>query len=60
MRKARYSKAARETFMAHMEEQLNQVISELSETEEFKSESKENVQKELEDIFLHIYANPLH
>jgi hypothetical protein len=46
--------------MAHMEEQLNQVISELSETEEFKSESKENVQKELEDIFLHIYANPLH
>lgn len=60
LRKGRYSRAAMETFLAHMEEQLNPVVSELVESEEFKTAGKENVQKELEDIFLHIYANPLH
>lgn len=60
VQRGRYSKAAQETFLSHMEEQLKPIVKEMVESKELGAEGKENVQKELEDIFLHIYANPLH
>ena len=55
----KYSRAAKETFLIHMEEQVSSVISDILEDETLGGADKENVQKELEDIFLHIYANPV-
>lgn len=55
----KYSRAAKETFLIHMEEQVSSVIGDILEDESLGGADKENVQKELEDIFLHIYANPV-
>ena len=55
--KGKFSKAAKETFMIHMQERL-----EAAEAEIIKEEGLEfddSMRKELEDIFLHIYANPI-
>ncbi len=57
------SKPARETFVLHMQDRIDQIVDSLKKEGEFRAAegeaSEDALRYELEDIFLHIYANPV-
>ncbi|MBQ6310809.1 MAG: 1-acyl-sn-glycerol-3-phosphate acyltransferase [Bacteroidales bacterium] len=57
--RGKYGKAGMETFQIHMQEQLDALIAELSKEDNLGPVDEKEWRKELEDIFLHIYANPV-
>ena len=58
------SRPAHQTFLIHMEDRIDQAVKALKAEGEFKpvdgaNSSEADLRYELEDIFLHIYANPI-
>lgn len=57
--KGKYGKAALDTFKIHMQEQTDAVFADLASEDNLGQRDEKEWRKELENIFLHIYANPV-
>ena len=57
--KGKYGKAALDTFKIHVQEQTDSIIAELVKEDNLGPVDEKEWRKELEDIFLHMYANPV-